>query len=81
MAPLEAWNSEADWDDNSGLYVEQVVVAHKGGDGFGVIAPVQQERQLLGGGIQLDRGLGAKFNFVFRLIAAFDSFHGGFSPS
>lgn len=60
---------------------EQVVVAHEGGGGFGVVAPVQQERQLLGGGVQLGRGLGAKFNGIFRHIAAFDSLHGGFSPS
>ncbi len=25
VVPLEAWNSEAAWDDNSGLYVEQVL--------------------------------------------------------
>ena len=56
-----------------------MVVAHEGGGGFGVVAPVQQERQLLGGGVQLGCGLGAKFNGVFRHIAAFDSFHGGFN--
>lgn len=60
---------------------EQMVVPHKGGGGLGIIAPVCEEHQLLGGGVQLARRLGAKLFFVLRLIAAFDGFRSVLFPS
>ena len=60
---------------------EQMVVPHKGGGGLCIIAPVHQEQQLLGGGVQLARRLGAKLFFVLRLIAASDGFHSVLFPS
>ena len=58
-----------------------MVVPHKGGGGLCIIAPVREEHQLLGSGVQLARRLGAKLFFVLRLIAASDGFHSVLFPS